>query len=329
MKSDQADQKTIRLMKNDQADQKAISLIKRDQGRLGSMDLKIDIRPLTKAEDSIKVEELQLLVWPGSETDVVPGHMMLAVARNGGLVLGAFHKDQLVGFVFGFLGTDDESPDRPAMAKLKHHSHMMGVHPEYRDKGIGVSLKLAQRNFVSNQGIRLITWTYDPLQSRNGYVNIHRLGAVCRKYHRKAYGEMRDGLNLGYPSDRFEVEWWITSSRVKTRVRGSREALDLANYLGGGAVKINPASLGSDGVLHPSEELLPVKDTLILIEIPSNIFELKTRDPQLAHQWRMHTRELFEEAFSKSYIVTDFIYLKGERFPRSYYVLSHGESRLG
>jgi len=293
------------------------------------MDSKIDIRPLTKVEEVTQLEALQLIVWPGSEADVVPGHMMLAIARNGGLMLGAFHEDQLVGFVLGFIGTDDESPDRPAMARLKHHSHMMGVHPEYRDEGMGVALKLAQRDFTSKQGIRLITWTYDPLQSRNAYVNIHRLGVVCRKYHREAYREMRDGLNVGYPSDRFEVEWWITSPRVKTRVSGSRETLDLANYLGGGVKNINPASLGPDEMLWPTDEILPMSETMMLIEIPSNIAELKEKDPELANQWRMHTRVLFEEAFSKSYIVTDFIYLKGELIPRSYYVLSYGESRLG
>jgi predicted GNAT superfamily acetyltransferase len=293
------------------------------------MDVKIDVRPLISNEDSNKVEELQSIVWPGSETDVVPGHMLLAIARNGGLLLGAFHEKELVGFLLGFIGTDEESSDRPAMAKLKHHSHMMGVHPEYRDEGIGVAIKLAQRDFAAKQGIRLITWTFDPLQSRNAYLNIHRLGAVCRRYHREAYGEMRDGLNVGYPSDRFEIEWWITSPRVQTRVSGSRGTLDLANYLGGGAVKINPAILGSDKVLRPSKETLPLKDTIILIEIPSNISELKEKDPELANEWRMHTRELFEEAFRKSFIVTDFIYLKGESYPRSYYVLSYGESRLG
>jgi predicted GNAT superfamily acetyltransferase len=293
------------------------------------MDVKIDIRPLISAEDSTKVEDLQFLVWPGSERDVVPAHILLAIARNGGLLLGAFHEDKLVGFVCGFIGTDEESSDRPALAKLKHHSHMMGVHPEYRNAGIGVNLKLAQRAFASKQGIRLITWTYDPLQSRNAYLNIHRLGAVCRKYHREAYGEMRDGLNVGYPSDRFEVEWWITSPRVETRVTGSRGKLDLANYLGGGAVKINPTTLRQDGKILPTDESLALKDTIILIEIPSNISDIKRDDPELANNWRMHTRALFEEAFDKSYIVTDFIYLKGERIPRSYYVLSYGESRLG
>ena len=291
--------------------------------------MNLDIRPLTTYDEAVQIEELQMLVWPGSETDVVPAHLKLALARNGGLVLGAFDKDKLVGFVTGFLATDEESPNRPAMARLKHYSHMLGVHPDYRDKGIGFSLKSAQRDFVNKQGIRLVTWTYDPLQSRNAYLNIHRLGAICRRYHREAYGDMRDGLNVGYPSDRFEVEWWITSSRVKARLKGSRPALDLANFLGAGAVKINSGHLEADDLIRPAQEILPMEGKVLLIEIPSAISNLKEKDIELARDWRMHSRMLFEEAFSKGYLVTDFVHLKEERIPRSYYVLSFGEGTLG
>lgn len=140
---------------------------------------------------------------------------------------------------------------------------------------------------------------------------------------------MRDQLNIGYPSDRFEVEWWITSPRVKSRIKGSRQSLDLANFLGAGAVKINPAQLGTGDLLYPAEKILPMKDSIILIEIPPDIAGIKKHDPELATHWRLQTRSLFEEAFSKGYLVTDFIYLKEERFPRSYYVLSYGERTLG
>jgi predicted GNAT superfamily acetyltransferase len=291
--------------------------------------MKVDIRPITSFDDANQLETLQLLVWPGSETDVVPAHFLLTIARNGGLVLGAFDHDQLVGFVAGFLGTDRESPNRPAMAQLKHHSHMLGVHPDYRDQGIGYHLKVAQREFVNQQGIRLITWTYDPLQSRNAYLNVHRLGTICRRYLREAYGVMRDQLNIGYPSDRFEVEWWITSPRVKSRIKGSRQSLDLANFLGAGAVKINPAQLGAGDLLYPAQKIFPMEDSIILIEIPPDIAGIKEHDTELATNWRLQTRSLFEEAFTKGYLVTDFIFLKEERFPRSYYVLSYGERKLG
>jgi predicted GNAT superfamily acetyltransferase len=289
----------------------------------------IYLRPIKTPQDMAQVEEIQRMVWPGSETDIVPAHLLLAVVRNGGLAIGAFEDQRLIGYVLGFLGTDAESPDRPAMARLKHYSHMMGVHPEYRDRGVGFKLKCAQRDAVIDQGVRLVTWTYDPLQSRNAHLNIRKLGAVSHRYIRDFYGDMRDALNVGYPSDRFQVEWWVTSSRVKERLAGNRKPLDLANFLGGGAKKVNPATLGKDDLLYPSDQTFPVEGMLILVEIVPDIARVKVKDLDLAQAWREHTREIFEEAFAKNYIVTDFIYLGGEQIPRSYYVLSYGEAKLG
>src|SRR6185436_11873728 len=105
----------------------------------------------------------------------------------------------------GFLGTTDGPASRPAMTRLKHCSHQLGVLPAYRDQDIGYRLKLAQRDWVNLQGVRLITWTYDPLESRNARLNIARLGAVCRTYRREPYGVMEDTLNAGVPADRFQV----------------------------------------------------------------------------------------------------------------------------
>ena len=97
---------------------------------------------------------------------------------------------------------------------------MAGVHPAYRNRGLGYSLKLAQREHVLAQGIDLITWTFDPLETRNATLNFHKLGAVCNTYLPNLYGDMRDGLNAGLPSDRFQVDWWIASERVAQRLAG-------------------------------------------------------------------------------------------------------------
>lgn len=289
----------------------------------------IQIRALESHSDFQKAEQLQQLVWPSSEIDVVPAHLMLTIAHYGGLAIGAFDGDLLAGFVLGFLGTDSESPDRVAMARLKHHSHMMGVHPDYRNQGVGFQLKAAQRKVVVEQGIRLITWTYDPLESANAYVNIRRLGVVCNKYLRNVYGEMRDARNRGISSDRLLVDWWVTSARVSARVARSRHPLDLAHYLSAGASKIVSASLSSTGYPRP-ERVEPVADaTFILVEIPADYQRIRQDDLDLAILWREQTREALEEAFKLGYLVTDFLYLKGEQFPRSYYLLSHGERTLG
>lgn len=287
------------------------------------------IRSLATMEDVYQAEELQRVIWPGSETDIVPAHLLITIERNGGVLLGAFDGDQLVGYVLGFLGVDPGSPDRVAMARLKHCSHMLGVHPEYRGRGIGFDLKLAQRRAVMDQGIRLATWTYDPLQSGNAHLNIRRLGALCQRYKVDAYGEMRDGLNRGVASDRFDVDWWVTSSRVKSRIERSRPPLDLAHFLAAGAKKINPASLGEGDLPQPAPATEPMETNLLMVEIPPNFLRMKTEDQGLARAWRLHAREIFQEAFQRGYIVTDFVHLGEERIPRSYYLLSHGEGTLG
>lgn len=277
----------------------------------------------------LALESLQRRVWPGSETDIVPGHLLQTIEHNGGVLLGAFDDDRLVAFVLGFLGADSETPERVAMARLKHCSHMLGVDPEYRGRGLGLQLKLAQRRLVIEQGIRLVTWTYDPLQSRNAHINIRRLGGLSHRYLPDLYGEMRDSLNAGLPSDRFEVEWWVSSPRVETRVEGRRRPVDLANILAAGAVKLNPATLGADDFPHPSEELEPMMGNLLLVEIPPDFDAIKQADIGLARAWRSHTREIFQQAFGQGYLVSDFVHLHPETFPRSYYLLIHGEGTLG
>lgn len=287
------------------------------------------IRALTSPEDMAQVEELQRAVWTGDETEIVPAHLLLAVAHAGGVVLGAFEREILVGMVFGFLGTDSADPDRVAMARLKHCSHMLAVHPHARSRGVGYRLKLAQREAILEQGIRLATWTFDPLLSLNAHLNIRRLGAVCRTYIRDAYGRMRDGLNVGLPSDRFEVDWWVTSNRVEARLTGSRPPLELAHYLDAGAEKVNPSGLREDGMPLPPEPEFRTGSNLLMVEIPPDFQALKAADLSLALQWREHSRTVFETLFQAGYLVTDFIYLRGERAPRAYYLLSHGEGTFG
>ena len=149
-----------------------------------------DIRPLRTLDDFRAAEDVQRAAWQSDELDIVPLHMLLTVAKNGGVALGAFAQDQLIGFVFGFLGTGEHryGPEAPAAVKLKHCSHQMGILPEWQSKGVGFALKVAQREAVRGQGLRLITWTYDPLESKNARLNILKLGAVCHTYYRDLYG---------------------------------------------------------------------------------------------------------------------------------------------
>lgn len=300
------------------------------------------IRVLENPEDLEQVEDLQRLVWPGDDTEVIPVHMLVASVHSGGLIIGAYDENAnglingepgntLVGFVYGIPG-HYPTADGP---RLKHHSHMLGVHPEHRNRGLGFLLKRAQWQMVRRQGIDRITWTYDPLLSMNAQLNIAKLGAVCNTYHENYYGELRDQLNRGLPTDRFQVDWWVNSRRVNTRLgKRARPRLDLSHFTAAEAIVLNPSQI-EDGYAVPytGEVSIPVEnEALLLIEIPPNLQLLKSKDPALALAWRIHCRELFQQAFKAGYIVTDFVREKptepGSQMDRCFYVLSHGESTL-
>ncbi len=284
-----------------------------------------NIHVLEKSEEMAAVEALQREVWPGSETDVVPAHLLITVVHNGGLVLGAFAEEKLVGFVFGFPGLEFTA-DGP---RPKHCSHMAGVHPDYRDSGIGFALKRAQWQMVRHQDLDHITWTYDPLLSRNAYLNIARLGAVCSTYRRSEYGEMRDGLNAGLPSDRFQVDWWLNTHRVNRRLgKRPRPTLKLNHLTRVGVHPLYSLTMRDDRLPRPPEHLPALETQLVAGEIPSDFMALKTADFALARDWRFFTREFFETAFAKGYIVTDFVFDRTHDGPRSLYVLTDGESTL-
>jgi predicted GNAT superfamily acetyltransferase len=306
-----------------------------------------NIRILENPEEMNEAEELQRVVWPGSETDIVPLHVLITVAHNGGIVIGAYsdgqrslgaeiedpasEQESLIGFVYGFPGLYF-TPDGP---RPKHCSQQLAVHPDYQNQGLGFFLKRAQWQMVRHQGLDLITWTFDPLLSRNAHLNISRLGAVCSTYLREVYGEMRDGLNAGLPSDRFQVDWWVNTRRVNRRLsKKARSRLDLAHFLSAGAEIVNPSHLEDSGYPKPSVAKLPPPSgasgatvPLLLVEIPSDINAIRAVDMDLALEWRMSIRNIFEELFGRGYLVTDFIHMPATP-SRSFYVLSHGESTL-
>ena len=291
------------------------------------------IKILERAEEMPAVEELQRLVWPGSEAEILPGHFMLASVHAGGLLLGAYIEERLVGFVYSFLAlepTATASGDRLDDPRLKHHSHMLAVHSDFRSHGLGFALKRAQWQMVRRQGIGHITWTYDPLMSRNAWLNITRLGAVCSTYLENYYGVMHDELNAGLPSDRFQVDWWLNSKRVNLRLsRKRRGALDLAHFLSAETPIVNPSQAGVDGWPEPPEEAaLPggaERPNIVLVEIPADLNGLKVAHPKTALRWRLTTRGILQELFRQGYLVTDFVHLPGIQ-QRSFYALSHGEA---
>ena len=276
--------------------------------------MNITIHPVTTIEECRIIEQLQVAIWAADDREVTPDHVLFTVAQEGGLVLLALTDDNVpVGFTFGFPGL---TGDR----RLKLVSHQTGVSGPYQSRGVGYQLKLAQREAALSRNFELITWTFDPLQARNARLNLRKLGAVCRTYLPNLYGEMRDELNQGLPSDRFKVEWWIATGHVVQRITGQAAApsLSTSEY-----PILNPATLLENGLLEPAEVIDDSEASFCLVEIPANLDRLKTEAPDLALRWRLQTRHLFETAFAAGYTAVDL--LRQEN--RVYYLLQEDITR--
>jgi chorismate synthase len=241
----------------------------------------IRIQDLSSSEHLQGLEDLQILVWGSGPRMIVPVHVLHIVATTGGIVLGAYDGDQPVGFAFGFLARDK--------GHLHHASHMLGIHPEYQGRGIGAALKWAQRERALAQGLDLMTWTFDPLEARNAYFNLHKLGVISRTYKENVYGELDDSLNRGLPSDRLLVEWWLHAPPAP-----NRSALDGVTILA-----------DIDG--RPSLRLEPDLDgQIVRVHAPEDIQRLKRQSSEVAQEWRLSQRTALSWAMSQGYVIRDF-----------------------
>ena len=227
----------------------------------------ISIRQIESVGELRAVEEMQKEVWGIPDLDVVPLTHLVAAKAAGGVLLGAFEGKTLVGFVYGFVAEED--------GEMAHHSHMLAVKHPYRNFNLGYKLKLAQREEVLAQGINVITWTFDPLQSLNAHFNFTKLGVISDRYLINFYGEEAASFLHQSGTDRFWVKWLLTSDRVVQRLNKSNPPLE-----------------------NPSDKLL--------IEIPDDINAVQQQSPQLAFEWRERTRRGFSEAIEAGYVVRDF-----------------------
>lgn len=283
----------------------------------------IEIKPAEGWDDCVRCENIQNGIWktPHGE-DIVPASLLITFQNNGGLLLGAYDGHDMIGFVFGFLGFEVVGNSR----HLKHCSHMLGVLPAFRGKGLGFQLKKRQRELLLAQGLDLATWTYDPLQAVNASLNIGRLGAIARRYKREAYGDMVDVLNAGVASDRFEVEWWLDSRRVRNRLG---EDGDFDRESPEGIQPLYGVEFGERDLPHPTDEA-SISANRVSLEIPSDFASLKKQDLELAKTWRSRTRSTLESAFARKYAVFEFVRWRDERGRgRTAYVLVREDERSG
>jgi predicted GNAT superfamily acetyltransferase len=249
----------------------------------------ITIREINELAEMRAVEELQKETWGIPDLDVVPLTQLVAAKEAGGVLIGAFDDETLVGFVYGFPSFE--------RGELAHHSHMLAVKPAYRNYDLGRRLKLAQREHVIAQGIGLISWTFDPLQSLNAHFNFGKLGVLADRYFLNFYGEDAPSFLHQTGTDRLWVSWLVSSERVKERMSGI--SYSAPSNLGPSLVQVE----ADDSSRRNDLDEGLAQDHAVL-EIPSNIDALP-RETGL--RWREDTRWAFTEALKAGYFVDGFV----------------------
>ncbi|HET7578505.1 MAG TPA: GNAT family N-acetyltransferase [Bacillales bacterium] len=253
----------------------------------------ITIKSLSSIEELEEVVKLDEVIWG---MDPVPVHQTYTAAKNGGIVLGAYHNERIVGFLYSFPGFRD--------GKVYLCSHMMGIHTDYRKRKIGERLKRKQRELALEKGYPLIVWTFDPLQSLNAYLNLHKLGAVAAHYLENHYGEMDDSINAGMPSDRFEVEWRLTRDDFS-----ANHAVDYDTVSA-----VYEMALNSDGlpmITATNAESFSDRERW-LVPIPADITKVKASDHKLALDWRLKTRKAFRQLIDEGFVGVDLVRAKDD-----------------
>ena len=276
----------------------------------------ITIKPIIDMDSCRYLQEVHRRIWTGSAgIDIIPSHVLITLAKNGGLVLGAYAPDGpaetggMVGFIIGWLATIPETEGQTTPPKLKHCSHIAGVLPDWQGQSIGARLKMAQRESVLAQGVTdHATWTYDPMYWVNGRMNVHRLGALCAAYKRNVYGDMDDDLNVGVPTDRCQVDWYLRSPRVEHALAEGRQDPPWDTT----AMQILPTTQTAPGLAAPGPYHLLLDGRPIALPLPADVAALRRQDKALLVAWRLFLREVLEEAFGAGYAMVDCIQLPSQ-----------------
>ena len=257
------------------------------------LDSRVTIRLADDFTAAREIERLQLAVWGMDPLEVVPHHQLITAAKWGGEMLIAYLGEEPIGFSYGFIGLDD---DQPILC-----SHMLAVSPEHQSLNVGYRLKLAQREFARNQGLSRIVWTFDPMESRNAYLNLHKLGALCESYLVDHYGPMADELNAGLPSDRLLADWRIDKARTEQEGRTTINGMDSSPL-------VNPPDEAGD-LPRPGRvrtDLLG-EESVVRIAVAADSTRVKRAKGDLAVAWRHNLRLSFGRAFAHGYKAVDMV----------------------
>ncbi len=242
----------------------------------------IQVRPLTEQSQFQEAVRLQQEIWGYADIEVLPVRLFVVATKVGGHAFGAYDGEKMAGFCFAIPGM------KPGGGYYLH-SHMLGVSAEYRNAGVGRLLKLEQRKDAIARGIDLVEWTFDPLEIKNAYFNIERLGAIMRRYLPNQYGMTTSHLHGGLPTDRLVAEWWVASPRATSIVEG-----------------------------HPFQR--PLVEARV--PVPADITEIRSSDPKRAREIQFRIGEEFNECFTGGLAVIGF-----ERTPEAgVYLIGKWES---
>ena len=233
-------------------------------------DPKIRIEELTSPQDLRQCVEMQRATWGWKDEDLLPLRTLLLLKKIGGLVLGALDRNELViGFINAFPGFRE--------GEVYLHSQMLAVRQDFRRRGIGKALKLAQREEAIRRGFQRIEWTFDPFEIHNAHFNLEGLGVICRRYVADAYGPSTSSLHGRLPTDRLVAEWHLASQRVCSRVESG---------------------------VHRAENRLP--PTSSVVHLPADIADIRVRDPDRAAAIQRDFKRQVTDLFGKGYCATGF-----------------------
>jgi predicted GNAT superfamily acetyltransferase len=270
----------------------------------------IVVRDIADISELREVETLQKEIWGVADREIFPALALVPILEVGGVLIGAFDGDRMVGFVFGFPGYHPPAEN----GRVILHSDMLAVRPEYRSVGLGYQLKLAQRDRALAKGIDTISWTFDPLQSLNAYLNLGKLGVIADQYRVNYYGETTSFLHRT-GTDRLWVTWLLNSERVKKRIAAEARA--------------EPATLAEIPVavrVGENEEPVSPTDALgqcsVAIEIPASINTLVREKVEMAVRWREATRAAFTGLLADGFLVEEFYRVEDNRRSVGVYVLN-------
>jgi predicted GNAT superfamily acetyltransferase len=268
----------------------------------------IEIRDIVEPDEFEACIDLQRSVWGFSDPDVVTAPMLATCRQYGGIVKGAFESGHgMLGFVFSF----------PALLgnRVVQHSHMLAVLENRRDTGLGTGLKVAQLRAAREMGCEVITWTFDPLESRNAYLNLNKLGVRIRRYYVNLYGESSSStLHSGLGTDRFLAEWYTepvfepTSGRIDLQ-----EALNFPQAIS--------AEVGEGGWPEPLRLKADLESDSLFVEVPADTQLLKEQNMNLALAWREATRSVLSKYLQNGYEVMGLAVAPADTVPslRSFY----------